>query len=144
MSVAFPVLSAGVILAPANSTVRWGTGGALVSAIVISIDEDEEVDIDYVPQGDGVKAIRVTTKHGKRWNITCVDTGLAFNTPPAVGTTVLVVTDMIAGTGAGYQMTANRYNAAIISNNYRAGRKVEGQRTLQVENLTLIDSQTPV
>ena len=47
--------------------------------------------------------------------------------------------DIVAGTGATAQMTANSYTATVIDNNYKAARKVEGQRVISCEYLTLIE-----
>ncbi len=138
MSVQWPVLSSGVTPTPSGTTVRWGTGNAIAATTVISMSASEKVEVDYVPQGDGVQATRFVTKHGHKWNVTCVDDGRSFNTPPSVGSAITIVGAHL-GTGNSAAMTANTYAAVVIDNDYQAARKVEGQRVIQCEFLTLAD-----
>lgn len=142
MSVSWPAVSAGVTVQPSGSTIRWGTGNTIASTIVLSVDERQKTDKIYVEQGDGVEATRFIVNHGKVWDVTCIDSGVAFSTPPTVGGTIALV-DIVAGTGATAQMTANSYTATVIDNNYKAERKVEGQRVISCEYLTLIDGPSP-
>jgi hypothetical protein len=134
----WPSVSAGVTVQPSGSTIRWGTGNTIASTIVLSVDERQKTDKIYVEQGDGVEATRFIVNHGKVWDITCIDSGIAFSTPPTVGGTITLI-DIIAGTGSGASMTANSSIATVIDNNYKAARKVEGQRVISCENLTCIE-----
>lgn len=136
----WPGYSAGLSVTPA-STIRWGTGNTMASAIVVSIDEHEKVDPIYIEQGDGVEATRFLVKHGKVWDITVIDSGAAFNSPPTVGSTVSLP-DLCTGTGTGNTMTVTSLTAMVIDNNYKAARKVEGQRTIRVEYINLADGGT--
>lgn len=141
MAVNWPTYSAGVSATPSGTTIRWGTGNFYQTAIVVSVDEREKVDPIYIEQGDGVEATRFMIKHGKVWDVTCIDSGTAFNSPPAVGS-VVVVKDILFGTGAGNNMSCTTYSAVCVDNNYKAARKTEGQRTLRLEYLTIADAGT--
>lgn len=142
-----PVVSNGTDL-DGVTTLVWGTGGALQSPLppgpqdvtgfagegyytVDSIDEAEDADAKYGTNGTGIKSWRMLLKHGKKWNVTIQDDRTM--TPPAVATTVGVIDYLGDKTAA--------YTAKVISNDYRTGREQPGQRVIQVENLTLIDSQ---
>ena len=139
MSVSWPAVSAGVVtVQPSGSTIRWGTGNTIASTIVLSVDERQKADKFYIEQGDGVEATRFIVNHGKVWDVTCIDSGVAFSNPPTVGGTITLV-DIIAGAGAGAAMSANSFVATVIDNNYKAARKVEGQRVIACEYLTLIE-----
>lgn len=144
----FPVLSTGYFVAQDGTLVVWGTDGILQSPapasgtfagtgfyIVVSCDESEKVDLDYGENGTGIEVRRTILKHGKRWNLTVVDD--VTMTPPSVGSTVTVI-DIIGGTTGTVGTTKV---ATIIDNSYRAAQKQPGQRVMQVENLTLVDSQ---
>lgn len=141
MAITWPSYSTGVSVAPSGTTIRWGTGNAISSTIVVSIDEREKVDPVYIEQGDGVEATRFLIKHGKVWDVTCIDSGTAFASPPDVGD-VVIVKDILYGTGNGAAMTVNAISAVCVDNNYKAARKTEGQRTLRLEYLTIADAGT--
>jgi hypothetical protein len=148
-----PVVSAGAEL-DGLTTLVWGTAGALQSPVpgasyagegyyvVESIDEAEDAEQEYGTNGTGIKSWRMTLKHGRKWNITVTDD--INMTPPTVNGTVQVL-DYLGGTpGSGGGGVGNKtvvYTAKILSNDYRTARKQAGQRVLQVENLTLIDTQ---
>ena len=159
-----PTVSTGYISTGITSVI-WGTDGTLLTPapgggyagtgfyIVDSIDESEKVDLDYGENGTGVEARRTIIKHGKRWNLTVQDD--SNMPPPTVGGNVVVLDLLLSpntgatGFGPGVSNTISgqkttAFTAVIISNDYRAARKQAGQRILQVENLTLVDSQTPV
>lgn len=146
-----PFLSAGYSTAQAGTLVVWGTDGLLQSPapslgtyagtgyyIVISLDEQQKVDLDYGENGTGIEIRRTILVHGKRWNLTVIDD--AQMVPPPVGSTVLVV-DILAGPTAVNGTTYTTKTATVIDNSYRAAQKQPGQRVLQVENLTLVDPQ---
>lgn len=146
-----PAISAGYSVAQAGTLVVWGTDGLLQSPfpsagtfagtgfyILVSMDENEKVDLDYGENGTGIEIRRTILKHGKRWNLTVVD-DLQFPAP-TVGQTVTLV-DIVAGPTAVNGSTYVTKVCTIIDNNYRAAQKQPGQRVLQAENLTLVDSQ---
>jgi hypothetical protein len=109
----------------------WGTGNAMGSYIVVSVDESQKTEQYYVENGTGIEAARILLTHGTRWNVTVIDDSAI--TPPVVGGTVTIWTH---STGNSASATAT---AMVISNDVRAARKTESQRVLQVENLTLVN-----
>ena len=138
-----PTLSTGYSSA-GITTMRWGTDGILQSPspggtfagtgyyIVESIEESEKVEQEYGTNGTGIEAWRVILKHGKRWNITVQDD--TSMSPPSVGTTAWGVVDPLNN-------PTLVWTATVITNDYRAARRQPGHRVVQVENLTLVDSQ---
>lgn len=120
----------------------WGTGGAVTGIgsgptgnggyfVVVSIDESQKVDQVYVENATGVEAARILLLHGTRWNFTVIDD--TAMTPPTVGSQVTIWKHTTANNTA----TAT---ATVINNDFRAARKTEGQRVVQVEKLTLIST----
>lgn len=146
-----PFLSTGYSVQQAGTLVVWGTDGILQNPvpssgsfagtgfyIVVSCDETQKVDLDYGENGTGIEIRRTILNHGKRWNLTVVD-DLQFPAP-SVGQTVVVV-DILAGPNSINGTTYTTKTAVVIDNSYRAAQKQPGQRVIQVENLTLVDSQ---
>lgn len=146
----FPVLSTGYSTQQDGTLVVWGTDGILQSPapssgtfagtgfyIVVSSDESEKVDLDYGENGTGVEMRRTIIKHGQRWNLTVID-DLQFPAP-GVGTTVTVI-DVLSGPSSPSTATYNTKTATIIDNNVKNAQKQPGQRTIQVEYITLIGS----
>jgi hypothetical protein len=140
-------ISAGFTQGPGGvTTIIWGTSGLLRSPApssntfagegfytVLSVDQSEKAEQVYGENGTGIESWRVNLKHGSRWNVTVQDD--SSMTPPTVGTSVSIV-DMVNG-------FAHAYSAVVLSGDYRAARRAAGERVIQVENLTLVDSQTP-
>lgn len=121
-----------------TTTIKWGTGGAwaaAASAIVISADQAEDVEKQYIEQGEGLRATRILLKQGRTWDYTIIDDSTVWAAGPNVGD--LVVLTHFLGTGANFT-----YKGIITDNNYRAARKQEGHRVLRCENMTLIDTTT--
>lgn len=114
------------------TTLVWGTGNAIGgSFIVVSIDESQKVEQYYVENGTGVEAARILLTHGIRWNFTVIDD--TTMTPPTVGSSVTIWRHTSSNNA---NLTAA---ATVINNDFRAARKTEGQRVVQVERLTLVE-----
>jgi len=146
----FPVLSSGYSTQQDGTLVVWGTDGILQSPapssgtfagtgyyIVVSSDETEKVDLDYGENGTGIEMRRTILNHGQRWNMTVID-DLQFPAP-GVGTTVTVI-DVLSGPTVSGSASYSTKTATIIDNNVRNAQKQAGQRTLQIEYITLIGS----
>ena len=119
-----------------STTLKWGTQGMFSTAICISSDSADEVERIYLEQGDGLKATSILLKQGRNWHYTIQDDSSAFATAPAIGDDI-TVTDIL---GSGSSTIAYTYKAKIVDNNYRGARRQEGQRVIQCESLTLIDT----
>ena len=146
-----PTLSTG-FSAAGITTLVWGTDGLLQSPspganyagtgyyIVESVDESEKAEQVYGENGTGIEAWRVNLRHGVRWNITVQDD--VQWAAPVVGSTVNLV-DLVLSTTSNSSINGTRkvYTGVVLSNDYRAARKQAGHRVIQVENLTLVDSQ---
>lgn len=116
------------------TTLVWGTGNSINSGyIVVSIDESEKTETYYVENGTGIEAARVMLNQGRRWNVTCIDDNSI--SPPVFGSTVQLWTHSLQSSNANALATA-----VVINNDVRAARKTEGQRVLQCEKLTLVDT----
>jgi hypothetical protein len=128
--------------ATGRTTIKWGTEGILSSPYpsagfytVIRCPEKQLVDRTNLPNGTGITSTRVTLIDGVQWEVTVRDD--SNMTPPTSGTTVSIVdVGGLLGT-AGLVWTAT-----VIDSAYEANLKAAGERSILVENLVLIDSQT--
>lgn len=118
------------------TTIRWGTGGSFPSAqtaVVISADQDVDTEAIYLENGEGLKATRVLLQHGFKWNYTIQDDSSLF--PSGMNVNDQVIITHFIGSGVNYVK-----KGTIVNTNYRAARKQEGHRVIQVDSITLIDT----
>jgi hypothetical protein len=124
------------------TTIRWGTDGVMANIspngsgggygsyyIVESIRGDDEIEVQYIEQGTGLKATAITLWQGRKYTITVVDDTSMI--PPFPASNIALV-DIVGG-------GASTYKFRVISNGYNAARKVEGKREITAEYLTLIE-----
>ena len=126
---------------------RIGTDGLLQSPkpsvgfyVVTEFEEEADAETEYLTNGTGIKANRITYVHGAIWNITVRDD--TSMTPPKINSSVNI-------TDAGCMVPGNTDPQAVFTANvrkpsYKTSPKQAGERIITVENLQLIDSQTPV
>lgn len=112
------------------TTIAWGTDGILSGAIVIScraVPLQEEIQI---PNGSGITATDIMLNDGEQVEITVVDDrSLSF---PDWGAVITLIDPRATGTSG----TSASYT--VISNDYNAERKREGQRSLLCKRYNLI------
>lgn len=131
-------------VAKGKTTIMWGTNGILSSPFpssgggfytVIRASEKPIFDRSKIPNGNGVTTSDVFITDGATWELTVRDDSTM--TPPTLNTTASVVD--IQGL-LGTQGLV--YTARVVDTNYEAALKEPGTRTLMLDNLLLIDSQT--
>lgn len=134
------------------TTLFWGTDGLLKSPspggtfagtgyyIVESVDPSTEAEQVYVENGTGIKSARITLTQGAKATIVVQD-DTNMTTPPQVNSTVVIVDAgcLIPGNNN----RSNAYSMTVLQAGERYVRKGVAVRNLEVENLTLVDSQTP-
>lgn len=132
-------------LAQGITTLRWGTDEVVQQInsvavasflVVLRASERALVTNNKLPQGDGVTKGRVQIVDGVAWDLVVRDdtgaTGL-----PKIGTSVTVV-DMAGLIDA----VGEVYTATVVESGYDANVGQAGERTITVENLLLVESQT--
>ena len=134
------------------TTLFWGTDGLLKSPapggsfagtgyyIVESVDPKQKAEQVWGENGTGVEVWRVNIVHGAQSTITVQDD--TSMTPPTVGTLVSIVDSGLCIQGNTNR--ANAYQMNVLQVSQRFVRKGAAMRTLEVENLTLVDNQSPV
>ena len=153
--------SAGAVSPPVGygstgvTTVVWGTQGLALfqgnpntdvqnanSGYYILTDFKQRLkkDLDYGENGSGVECRRTTTIHGQVWDITVEDN--SYMTPPTQNTQVVCYDILGNGSSSGPLIAQRKWYAVVIESEYSAAPKRPGMRTLTVENLTLVDTQT--
>ena len=154
---AWPTTGAGTLgsgyLATGVTTLRWGSkalvtkiaGSAVTAgvAVVTRFNQRNLVDNIKLPNGDGLSATRVQIIDGVQWEVTIRD-DTSWSALPAIGSAVVIVdaAGMIYPAGTGPGVPGNLYLATILDNGYDTAPKQPGERTLTLENLVLIESQT--
>lgn len=134
-------LSTGV-LATGVTTIRWGTKGLGQNTgwlTVLRFSQKTLTENIKLPNGDGVTSTRIQIVDGQQWDITVRDdTALV---PPQVGDSITVVdaAGLIGGLAADAVKT---YSATVVESGFDTAPKQAGERTVTVENLLLVDSQT--
>lgn len=130
------------------TTVRWGTDGLLQSPkpaagfyVVNNFKQSVDHDLEYLPNGSGLKAGLITLTHGYKWECTVRDD--RNMTPPVVGATVNI-TDAggIVRTehrSTGTQEVGSVFAARVVNPDYSAAPKQAGERVLLLEALLLVD-----
>lgn len=128
--------------ATGKTTIMWGTEGILSSPYpatgfytVIRCNQKSLIDRTNLPNGTGITSTRVLLNDGEQWEITVRDD--SSMTPPTSSSTANLV-DVAGHLG----VQGKVYTCTIIDSAYEANLKAAGERTLLVENLVLIDSQT--
>lgn len=132
-------------LASGVTTIRWGSdelvqnvNGVATSSflIVTRFTERNLVDKMNFPQGDGLTSTRVMIVDGVQWDVTVRDS-TALTGLPKLGTSVTIVdaAGLIDAVG-------ETYTATVVESTYETAPKQPGERSLTLENLVLIESQT--
>lgn len=146
-------VASGVLIQSAT-TIRWGSGDLVKSinsvtatgtvAVVTRFSQRALVDNIKLPQGDGLTSSRVQIHDGVQWDITVRDSvGLvAAAAKIQIGMSVVIVDAGGMITGSGTTGVGAVYTATIVENGYETAPKTAGERTLTVENLVLVESQT--
>jgi hypothetical protein len=149
------VMAANAWPATSNSTVGFiqtgsniiGTDGLLQSPkpsigfyVITDFEEESDIETEYLTNGTGIKANRISFIHGAIWNITVRDD--YSMTPPRQNSSVNI-TDAACVIPGNTDPTAV-YTANVRKASYKTAPKQAGERILTVENLILIDEQTPV
>jgi hypothetical protein len=124
------------------SGISGGSGGITTGSttgsatyVIESIRAEDERDVQYIMQGTGFKATRITLYQGRKYVVTLVDdTGI----PTITVSTKVTINDPISNAGGGSYGTVS-YAAKVIGQNGVYSRKVEGKRELTLEILTLIE-----
>ena len=121
--------------AQGTTTIVWGTDALWSTYVVTRISERDLIENIKLPNGTGITTTRVQLKDGRQWDITVRDdTGM---TPPKSGDT-LVVKDA----GGLIGTVGLNYTARIVESGWDSAPKQAAERTLTVESLVLIESQT--
>lgn len=130
------------------TTVRWGTDGLLQSPkpssgfyVVNSFRQSVDQDLEYLPNGSGIKAGLITLTHGYKWECTVRDD--TQMSAPAAGSTVNI-TDaggivIAAHRSTGSAAVGSVFAARVVNPDYSAAPKQPGERVLFLEALLLID-----
>lgn len=114
----------------APTTIAWGTDGIYASVIVVSAKSELMLEEIKIENGTGLTAETINLKDGQMMEITVIDDrSITF---PDWMTTVTLIDPQPTGAGG----TSTTFQ--VLSNNYQAERKKEGQRTLQCKKYTLI------
>ena len=132
-------------LASGVTTIRWGSDELVQSLnaqavssflIVTRFSERNLVDNIKLPNGDGLTSTRVMIVDGVQWDVTVRDS-TAITGIPKIGTQVTVVdaAGLIDAVG-------EVYTATVVDSGYETAPKQAGERTLVLENLVLIESQS--
>lgn len=104
-----------------------GTGGFSGNYVVETVRAEDERDVQYIMQGAGFKATRITWFQGRKYTLTLVDdTGF----PTLSVSSHLTITD---------PLSVQSVTAKVIGQNGNYSRKVEGKREVTIEVLTLIE-----
>ena len=132
------------------TTLLWGTDGLLKSPapssgsfagtgfyIVESVDPSVKSEPIWGENGTGVEVWRVILLHGGRANIVVQDD--TQMTPPQIGQTLVLNDSGLCIPGN--SVRTNSYQMVVLNSSVRFVRKGAEMRTLEVENLTLVDSQ---
>lgn len=127
------------------TTIRWGTKDLITTTgwlVVTRFTQKTLVENIKLPNGDGITATRIQLMDGQQWDVTVRDDTAMV--PPQIGDTV-AITDAGGLIGAGTIYTTTlRYTATVIETGYDAAPKQPGERTITLENLLLVESQTAV
>jgi len=139
---AWPPSYSDAFIGSGYTTIRWGTDQIMANTspngsgggfggfyIVESIRGNDEIEVQYIEQGTGLKATAITLWQGRRYVLTVVDD--TSMTPPSPASLISLVDTVSGG--------AQTYSFRVVDNGYNAARKVEGKREITAEYLTLIE-----
>ena len=126
-----------------KTTIMWGTNGIISTPFpagggfynVIRASMKPIIDRTKLPNGVGVTSSDVFVQDGVTWEIVVRDDSAL--TPPVIGTTWSVVD--IAGLLGAQGLV---YTGRVVEPDYEVSLKAAGERTVMLDNLILIDSQT--
>ncbi len=115
------------------TTIAWGTDGIWSNggtAIVVSAKSELMLEEIKIENGTGLTAETINLKDGAMMEITVIDDRSV--TFPDWMTTITLIDPQPTGAGG----TSTTFQ--VLSNNYQAERKKEGQRTILAKKYTLI------
>lgn len=127
------------------TTIRFGTDGLLQSPrhnngdffTVLRFNQKPLIENIKLPNGTGITTTRILLKDGHTFDITVRDD--SEMAPPWPGDT-WVITD--AGGLLPNGVPGAVYSCTVVDGNYDTAVKQAGERGIQLENLTLVDSQS--
>jgi len=130
------------------TSVRWGTDGLLQTKpasgfyIVTSFKQSVDQDLEYLPNGSGIKAGLITLTHGYKWECTVRD-DTRWTSHPTAGSYVNI-TDAgglvaAAHRSSGAAAVGSVFSARVVNPDYSAAPKQAGERVLMLEALMLVD-----
>lgn len=140
-----PSTAPNTIIEGGVTTLRWGTAplynGFLV---VLSADQEEELDVEHYRNGSGLKTTRIITRQGGIWTVQVRDDS---NVPVQVlrGGSTLDVYDYMGlfGISSNGYVSPNPTNAffaaTIVGTSANASAAQDGKRTLRLEWLRGIE-----
>lgn len=131
------------------TTIYWGTDSSMADAnngnagyyIVLDISQEQvEAFRENLPNGNGITDTVVLGIDGVRWNLRVRDDSRM--TPPNVGVQVYInnAGALPIYSGGSFITTRTRYRGRVRSASYNITPRSNGERTIVVERLTLVDS----
>jgi len=119
------------------TTIVWGTDGLWSTYIVSRAAEKDIVENVKLTNGTGITLTRVQLKDGRQWDLTVRDD--TAMTPPTTGSTITVV-------DAGGLISSSKlnYTGRVVESSWDTSSKQAAERSVTVESLVLIESQTAV
>ena len=136
MAFTIPTVSSGYA-AQGVTTIVWGTDGLWSTYIVSRATEKDMVENVKLTNGTGITITRVQLKDGRQWDLTVRDdTGMSA---PTTGSTLTVV-------DAGGLISSSKlnYTGRVVESSWDTSSKQAAERSVTVESLILIESQTAV
>jgi len=136
MAYTIPTVSSGYA-AQGVTTIVWGTDGLWSTYIVSRATEKDIVENVKLTNGTGITITRVQLKDGRQWDLTVRDD--TAMTPPTTGSTLTVV-------DAGGLISSSKlnYTGRVVESSWDTSSKQAAERSVTVESLILIESQTAV
>tara|TARA_R110000868_G_scaffold245626_7_gene502229 strand:+ start:15298 stop:15708 length:411 start_codon:yes stop_codon:yes gene_type:complete len=134
MAYTVPTVSTGYA-SQGTTTIVWGTDGLWSTYIVSRATEKDIIENVKLTNGTGITLTRVQLKDGRQWDLTVRDD--TAMTPPTAGSTITVV-------DAGGLISSSKlnYTGRVVESSWDTSSKQAAERSVTVENLILIESQT--
>lgn len=137
----WPPAYSAAFIADGVNTVKWGTDGIMANTApngngsggsfgfytLVSVDPTDVIETIYIEQGTGFRSTRIKLWQGREVAITVIDD--TNMTPPAPNRTIQIIDPL----------SSNLLTFSVVENNYRAARKVEGQRVIRAVYDTMIE-----
>jgi len=136
MAYTIPTVSSGYA-AQGTTTIVWGTDGLWSTYIVSRATEKDIIENVKLTNGTGITLTRVQLKDGRQWDLTVRDD--TAMTPPTTGSTITVV-----DAGGLISNSKLNYTGRVVESSWDTSSKQAAERSVTVESLVLIESQTAV